>query len=211
MRRIPFKGEIRADAPRRVAPAAMPAPESPPVSGAGGELPDLRDFIRGRRAALAGFMEQGASLEMDGDLLTVTPRNDIYVRYLNDNRHVIGELASELYGRRIKVEMAAVGATKTPGSNPPELPDSRVADSSPSQPTPSAAPDMKGSPEGDAGAPEPAAAAGAPGEQTQPDARQKLYADPLVQHIFEEFDARLVELKTTSTRPDASAPAVSKK
>jgi len=209
MRRIPFKGEIRADAPRRVAPAAMPAPESPPVSGAGGELPDLRDFIRGRRAALAGFMEQGASLEMDGDLLTVTPRNDIYVRYLNDNRHVIGELASELYGRRIKVEMAGVGATKTPGSNPSESPDSPVADSSLSQPTPAAAPNMKGLPEGDAGAPGPAAAA--PGEQAQPDARQKLYADPLVQHIFEEFDARLVELKTTSTRPDASAPAVSKK
>jgi hypothetical protein len=31
---------------------------------------------------------------------------------------------------------------------------------------------------------------------TQIDARQKLYADPLVQRIFQEFDARLVELKT---------------
>jgi DNA polymerase III subunit gamma/tau len=211
MRRIPFKGEIRADAPRRVTPAAMPASESPPDPGAGGDLPDLRDFIRGRRAALAGFMEQGASLKMDGDLLTVIPRNDIYVRYLNDNRHVIGELASELYGRRIKVEMAAAGATKMPSSNPPELPDSPVEESSQSQPMPAAAPNVEGVAEGDAGAPGPETAAGAPGEQAQPDARQKLYADPLVRRIFEEFDARLVELKTTSTRPDASAPAVSKK
>jgi hypothetical protein len=51
-------------------------------------------------------MEQGAALKLNGDLLMVTPRNDIYVRYLNDNRNVIADLASELYGRRIKVEVA---------------------------------------------------------------------------------------------------------
>jgi DNA polymerase III subunit gamma/tau len=213
MRRIRFEGEIKADAPRRVTPAVMPAPESPPVSSAGGELPDLRDFIRGRRAALAGFMEQGASLKMDGDLLTVTPRNDIYVRYLNDNRHVIGELASELYGRRIKVEMAGAAAIKAPIPDPPGLPDSAVADSSPSKPTPADAPSVKVLAEGtaDADAPGSDTSAGPPSGQAQTDARQKLYADPLVRRIFEEFDARLVELKTTSTRPDASVPSVSKK
>jgi Abortive infection C-terminus len=69
-------------------------------------LPELRDFIRSRRAALGGFMQQGASLNLlDGDLLTVTPRSNIYERYLRDNRNVIAELASEFYGRPIKVEL----------------------------------------------------------------------------------------------------------
>ena len=74
------------------------------------DLPELRDHIRARRAALAGFMEQGASLSLDGDLLRVIPRNDIYIRYLNDNRASIGELASELYGRKLRVEVSLNGA-----------------------------------------------------------------------------------------------------
>ena len=55
-------------------------------------------------------MEQGASLSLDGDLLRVIPRNDIYIRYLNDNRGSIGELASELYGRKLRVEVLVNGA-----------------------------------------------------------------------------------------------------
>ena len=65
------------------------------------DLPELRDFIRGRRAALFGFLEQGARLALDGDRLEVKPRNEIYVRYLNDNVNIIADLASECYGRRI--------------------------------------------------------------------------------------------------------------
>ena len=52
------------------------------------DLPELARIIRSRRAALFGFMEQGASLALDGDVLRVIPRNDIYIRYLNDNRGV---------------------------------------------------------------------------------------------------------------------------
>jgi len=209
MRRIRFEGEVKADAPPRV----IPAPEPPPVSSGAGELPDLRDFIRSRRAALAGFMEQGASLEIDGDLLTVTPRSDIYVRYLTDNRNVIGELASELYGRRIKVEMAGAGASRTTISDRLEPQGEAAADSSPAKPTPADAPGVKAFAEGaaDEGAPVSSASAASLAGQAQPDARQQLYADPVVQRIFEEFDARLVELKTTSIRPGASVPSVSKK
>jgi putative DNA primase/helicase len=69
------------------------------------ELSDLREHIRVRHAGLAGFIEQGASLSLDGDLLRVIPRNDIYIRYLNDNRASIAELASELYGRKLRVEI----------------------------------------------------------------------------------------------------------
>jgi hypothetical protein len=73
------------------------------------DLPELRDFIRARRAALAGFMEQGASLALNDDVLNVSARNDIYIRYLSDNRATIAELASEFFARAIKVEIASNG------------------------------------------------------------------------------------------------------
>src|SRR5208282_2411095 len=101
-RRLRVEGEVKADAPLR----------NEIRSDSLRELPELRDFIRGRRAALAGFMEQGAGLAIDGDLLTVTPRNDIYVRYLNDNKTVIAELVSEHLGRPIRVELSANGAAR---------------------------------------------------------------------------------------------------
>jgi len=213
VRRIRFEGDVKAEAPRRVVPSVVSAPEPPRASIGGGELPDLRDFIRSRRAALAGFMEQGASLKIDGDLLTVTPRNDIYVRYLTDNRSLIGELASELYGRGIKVEMAAASAAAAAISDRLESPIGAAAQSSAAKSTPLAAPEVKVFAEGAAerAAPVSSAPAGSLNTQTQPDPRQKLYADPLVQRIFEEFDARLVQLKTTSIRADASAPSGSKK
>jgi DNA polymerase III subunit gamma/tau len=190
VRRIPFEGEVKADAPRRMTAPLAPLTESTPALDSA-ELPDLRDFIRSRRAALAGFMEQGASLKIDGDLLTVTPRSDIYVRYLTDNRSVIGELASELYGRRIKVEMGGVGGA-APSTSDKRGPLSMAEDPPSSQPAP------------------PSSSASFI-VQARPDPRQQLYADPVVQRIFEEFDARLVELKTASTRPDASAPSTDKK
>ena len=213
VRRIRFEGDVKADAPRRVVPSVVSAPEPPRASIGGGELPDLRDFIRSRRAALAGFMEQGAALKIDGDLLTVTPRSDIYVRYLTDNRSLIGELASELYGRGIKVEMAAASATAAAISDRPESPIGAAAQSSSAKSNPLAAPEVDVFAEGTAegAAPVSSAPAGSFNTQTQPDPRQKLYADPLVQRIFEEFDARLVQLKTTSIRADASAPSGSKK
>ncbi len=67
--------------------------------------PGLRAFIRTQRAALAGFMEHGARLELVGDTLRIVPRNDIYVRYLADNRGVVADLASRFYGRPIGVEL----------------------------------------------------------------------------------------------------------
>jgi hypothetical protein len=77
--------------------------------GGGDDISHLRDFIRTRRAALAGFMEQGATLTIDDDdTITVIPRSEIYVRYLTDNRSAIADLASEFYGRRIEVNLAPV-------------------------------------------------------------------------------------------------------
>jgi lambda repressor-like predicted transcriptional regulator len=69
------------------------------------EVSGLRHFIRGRRAALAGFMEQGALIELKGQSLEVVPRNDIYVKYLNDNRNSLAALASEYFNQRIEVKV----------------------------------------------------------------------------------------------------------
>ena len=125
--RMRVEGEIKAEAPRRSPSAAPPparsqaaaSPPDAPAAASASNLADLRLHIRSRRAALAGFMEQGAVLGLDGDTLTITPRNDIYVRYLTDNRNVVAELASELYGRRIKVDIGAPDA-KAAAAAPPD-------------------------------------------------------------------------------------------
>lgn len=79
------------------------------VDGSGNNnIGNLRDFIRARRAALAGFLEQGATLTMNSDMVTVIPCNEIYVRYLTDNLRTIADLASEFCGRRIEVTLMPV-------------------------------------------------------------------------------------------------------
>jgi DNA polymerase-3 subunit gamma/tau len=207
MCRIPFEGEVKADAPRRETPSRVSVSDPAPAS-AGAELPDLRDFIRSRRAALAGFMEQGASLKIDGDVLTVTARSDIYVRYLTDNRNAIAELASELYGRRIRVEMAGPGATAAAGSDARESSE-RDAEQSSSRPVSLATAEAKQIIECTTDPMPPATSE--PRRQAQPDPRQQLYADPVVRRIFDEFDARLVEFKTASARAQSSPSSITKK
>jgi DNA polymerase III subunit gamma/tau len=218
-RRIPIEGDVKADAPRRAAPPAAPparqpersAPSSPSLPPATLDLRDLRDFIRGRRAALAGFMEQGAALELNGDGLTVTPRNDIYIRYLTDNRNVIAELASEFYARLIRAEIAPIGGNAPANTAPPPatiapaviVPMTANAAAAVAEPRPdasatasvAAAPPLDvSSPNGDGGV-EPAP------RQTQAEARQALYADPVVRRIFDEFEARLVEVRGVQNPP----------
>jgi hypothetical protein len=78
------------------------------------DIKDFREFIRGRRAALYGFLEQGASLQMRGDFMIITPRNSIYVRYLTENRAIVADLAKEHYGRPIKVEVGAITPSLEP-------------------------------------------------------------------------------------------------
>jgi hypothetical protein len=78
------------------------------------DLPELRDYIRIHRAALGGFMEQGARLKLIDDMLIVIPRSDIYVRYLRDNLGPISEFASKVYKRPISVQLL------NPNQNTPE-------------------------------------------------------------------------------------------
>jgi|GEM_PF-303113 len=211
------------------APAGSAASDLPSLP----DLPELRDHIRARRAALAGFMEQGASLSLDGDLLRVIPRNDIYIRYLNDNRASIGELASELYGRKLRVEVSLNGAAGAASggavSAPPEAAPAsassvgdtadaadRAEDGATLRVAPSSADERPAMP-----APAAAAvAAASPPPLSQPRNlaadRQALYADPVVRCIFEELQGRLVEVRevrevrerpAVPSAPPAEAPA----
>jgi len=203
--RVPIKGEVKADAPRKQppsgaasprapGPAIMPSPNTAPARSETG-LPDLREFIRGRRAALAGFMEQGATLGLEGDLLIVRPRNDIYIRYLGDNRNVIAELASEFYGRRILAELRSVDDNEAPP----------IAASSSPQPvnSPPAASDSSAD-EAEVRVELAVDTRPAAVPATRAEARQALYADPVVRRIFDELEARLVEVRMEP--PSASPP-----
>src|SRR5262249_34106552 len=154
-----------ADAPL-LAPVA--APSCGPAAAVASDLPAFRDHIRSRRAALAGFMEQGALLAFENGTLTVFPRNDIYVRYLADNRQVIGELATEFFGGAVKVELAGPGAVPHPAevSAPSPQPDDLSTDP-------------------------PAAPAQVPPIRTNSssaDERAEIYSDPGMRRIFDAFE-----------------------
>ena len=205
-RRLRVEGEVKADAPLR----------SESHDDGPRELPELRDFIRGRRAALAGFMEQGAGLALDGDILTVTARNDIYIRYLSDNKAVIAELASEHLGRAIRVELSANGAANSAAGRSTiplasngltrELPSAAaagasnpvVAEQAPKKPAPSRP--IESIREFAPASPATEAARRA----ATPEERQAVLADPSVRRVFDTLDARLVELRMPNSA-EASA------
>jgi DNA polymerase III subunit gamma/tau len=227
-RQIPVEGEVKADAPRKA--ASGPA-----------DLPELRDFIRNRRAALAGFMEQGAILQLADDLLTVTPRNDIYIRYLSDNRNVIAGLASEMYGRKIRVEMASMAAPSTVTQPIPitaaaaaKPVDSAIdlapppASSAGPAPSADAASTSSNEANGSGWQAKPAgsfAAAFAKAADSvinsaadiakpaisQADLKQAVYGDPVVQRLFNEFQARLVEVRAQAPGAATEDPSSGKR
>ena len=120
----------------------MPTDTTADPDGASADLPELRAYLRSKKAALAGFMELGAGLELSGETLKVIPRTDIYIRYLSDHQETITALASEFYGRPIVVELGeaapADAQTETDDEVPP--PSSGSGEAAPPkgrQPTPS--------------------------------------------------------------------------
>jgi len=191
VRRIKVEGEVKAEAPRKVTPESSSR-----------ELPELRDFIRNKRAALAGFMDQGAGLEIEGDVLKIRPLSDIYIRYLSDNRSAIAESASELYGRRITAEIVTNGiATSSADARtqpPPARPSAAVAaasapvavanDNAVSEPPQSVRASV---------ALADAVAANPPAEaRTDREAvRRTVLADPVVKQIRDQFEGRLVDVR----------------
>jgi DNA polymerase-3 subunit gamma/tau len=211
-RRLKVEGEVKADAPRRkaapdqpprqAAPDAAATPSMPASDSAktGADLPELRAYIRQKKAALAGFMELGAGLDLNDDVLRVVPRSDIYVRYLNDNKGAISALASEHYARPIKVELAPTSAdiARTPAveSEAPETPAPAAAE-------PARRIDWPSAPETAA---QPAPSADADGEPIDREAaRKELYADPLVRKILDELEGRLVDVRRPAAKRNESS------
>jgi hypothetical protein len=235
-RKMKVEGEVNATAPVRASsppPMTSPTPAPAPIRTATPaaapvaqgpmkpDLPELRDFIRARRAALAGFMEQGASLTLSEDVLNVSARNDIYIRYLSDNRATIAELASEFFARAIKVEVSSNGtvvssatgkgsgttsaapATSSNGAaKTSELPrleepqrrqeprevEPKLTIVRDPQPVEATKP-VDAAPKSRAGGPED---------------RTAVLQDPEMRRIFDELEARLVEVRIAPETPTAS-------
>ena len=219
-RHMKVEGEVNATAPVR-APSPVPAsssirPAAPLGAGiAQGsmkpDLPELRDFIRMRRAALAGFMEQGASLALSDDTLTVNARNDIYIRYLSDNRTTIAELAGEFFARPIKVEVSSNGTVvSTATAKTPAAPPSS-SNGAPKAPPPELEPKL--TIVRDAANVTPTASAApvdtaAKSRAGSPEDRQAVLQDPEMRRIFDELEARLVEVRVTpDTEPEIATAA----
>src|SRR6202050_4305152 len=217
-RRMKVEGEVNAHAPVRPpapSPIAAPARSSlPSAIGQGGinqgplkpDLPELRDFIRTRRAALAGFMEQGAALALSDDVLTVNARNDIYIRYLSDNRATIAELSGEFFGRVIRIEVASGGTVVSTATSKASA--GAVVSNGIAKPTKPA--EIENEPKltvvPDATKPDPAASTPIPiaepvapkSRAGSPEDRQAVLQDPDMRRIFDDLEARLVEVRITS-------------
>jgi DNA polymerase III subunit gamma/tau len=210
-RRLKVEGEVKADAPRRKAAAteaparpaaaqAQPASSnasSPDSSQTAPDLPELREYIRQKKAALAGFMEMGATLALSGDNLRVVPRSDIYIRYLNDNKSTIAVLASEHYGRPIKVELAQPAAEESPA--PPPVAPQPAQKAAPENPQPAAPKSVDFQSSMDAAMQ--SAPAETNGEPIDREAtRKELFSDPMVRKILDELEGRLVDVRRPAVK-----------
>ena len=235
-RKMKVEGEVNATAPARLSsppPAPMPIAQpaqirpaaqpstSAPQGAMKPDLPELRDFIRARRAALAGFMEQGASLVLNDDILNVSARNDIYIRYLSDNRATIAELASEFFARPIKVEVASNGTVvstatgKASGATPAAAPSAPVASLNGSAKT-TELPRLDAEPREVEPkltiVRDPRPVEAKPAEQQTPKSRAgtpedrtAVLQDPEMRRIFDELEARLVEVRVATEPQPASS------
>jgi DNA polymerase-3 subunit gamma/tau len=212
-RRLRVEGEVKAGAVARASAPTSPVPASSAPRAGGGEMPELREHIRARRAALWGFMEGGAALAMAGEVLTVTPLKDIYVRYLSDSRAVIAELASEFFGRPIRVEIGGADSAAPPAGavEPPR-------ESEAAAPEPAPQPDRDGAApassalraaadaitNGRAASPNGGATPAQQPRGSSADERAALYSDPSIRRIFDALEARLVEIRA----PRPAAPEI---
>jgi DNA polymerase III subunit gamma/tau len=208
-RRLRVEGEVNAGVVPRTAAAPIrpePAPSAPRTSG-GGEMPELREHIRARRAALWGFMEGGAALALAGDVLTVTPLKDIYVRYLSDSRAIIAELATEFFGRPIRAAIAGVDSAAPAAAEPPRESEAAEAQPAPNGGSPAPSP-LRAAAEaitnGRAASANGGASAPPQPRGSSADERAALYSDPAMRRIFDALEARLVEIRA----PRPAAPEI---
>jgi DNA polymerase III gamma/tau subunit len=114
--------ELAAASPAvRPRPAHTDAPSgcatSPAPAGAHGQAADFIDFVRGRKyMAAVSHLERG-ELELDGDRLRVTvPLQSFHSEWLRsaDAQARLNELASEFFGRPVRLEVAETMKKKAP-------------------------------------------------------------------------------------------------
>jgi len=198
-RKLRVEGEVKASAPIRAAqPSAgiTPLPGAPAAPAAAREMPELREHIKSRRAALAGFMEQGAALSLAGEVLSITPKSDIYVRYLADNRAVIAEIASDFFGRAIRAEIVAVNAAPaTPASATASIAAAPRTNSGSGDTSIAEAAEPVTKVTANGATPSIPAAAATRRVSTSPEERAALFADPVVERVLETLEARFVEVR----------------
>ncbi len=100
---------------------ASPAPEpEPAVSGSQGEAPDFVEFVRGKKYIQAVAHLQQATLELEGDRLRImVPKQSFHADWLRESsaQTRLGELASEFYGRPVKIEVEELLKKKSPEEN----------------------------------------------------------------------------------------------
>ncbi len=105
--------ELSRSISRQLSSPSMPPPVRVPkrepilanTDGPDAKLQKFRDYIRERRAALAGFMEQGVALQINGNALSLISTNEIYNRYFRDNLPEIQNFASAFFGADIEVNL----------------------------------------------------------------------------------------------------------
>ncbi len=166
------------------------------ISGLGNDLPELRRYIREKAVPLASFMEQSARLRLENDVLIVAAVSDFYAHYFRDKAQLIAELASEYYGRQIRVKVVWEEEVASELSQSEVLSSSGLAFEEKSQSA--QAPEIARQASGEV---EQRVANSSPDQQNNRSGRiQALKNDPLVKAIFDQLDARLLNVCPLPTR-----------
>jgi DNA polymerase-3 subunit gamma/tau len=97
---------------------------APPATA--GDLAPLLARIKKAKPMLAGYLEQAASGRIEGDRIIFTFADPFTADSVRDSQSTIEELASEVYGRRIAVDVATAEAKSDAKKSPPSLRDDPV-------------------------------------------------------------------------------------
>jgi len=116
----PFQGRAeRAPASKlsQQAPPQQPSAPQPAAVGLTGNAADFIEFVRSKKYVQAVGHLQQATLELDGDCLRIiVPQKSFHAGWLRESsaQARLGELASEFFGRQIRLEVEETVKKKSP-------------------------------------------------------------------------------------------------
>ncbi len=105
---------------RHVEPVPPPSAPEPAASGQAGDAPDFVEFVRGKKYFQAVAHLQQANLELDGDRLKVmVSKKSFHADWLREPsaQARLGELASEFFGRSVRIEVEETLKKKSSENN----------------------------------------------------------------------------------------------